>query len=497
MLTVDAPRSAGAAPDLDQRKATGSSAASSPGTCPAPRRADGATGCTGRAAGGLAVDAEAITGGSVVPLTLRPGRAAGRRARRLAAPRLEGYEALRLDRARPPAGRRDPHAASSPSRRTTTSGGCVDATGVQIPGVLDDLYADAADRDLGVTLARPHARRCPLWAPTAQDVDLLVWRRPARRADSAGPDAARWRRRLVGDRRVAWNGARLPLRGRWSTCRRTGEVETNPVTDPYSRGADDELGAVGGRRPRRPGAAARRAGRTPHKPRARPARGLAPSTSCTSATSRSATRPCRPRTAAPTWRSPTTTATACSTCGRSPTPGSTPCTCCRPSTSPRSRSAAAEQATPACDLASFAPGLARSSRPASTAVARHGRLQLGLRPVALHGAGGLLRHRSARAPRPHACEFRTMVAGPQRRRPAGRHGRGLQPHRRRRARTRSRVLDRIVPGYYHRLDATGAVETSTCCAEHRHRARDDGEADGRLGASRGRGTTRSTASGST
>src|SRR5690606_13939005 len=25
------------------------------------------------------------------------------------------------------------------------------------------------------------------------------------------------------------------------------------------------------------------------------------------------------------------------------------------------------------------------------------------------------------------------------------------------------VLDRVVPGYYHRLDATGAVETSTCC----------------------------------
>jgi len=26
------------------------------------------------------------------------------------------------------------------------------------------------------------------------------------------------------------------------------------------------------------------------------------------------------------------------------------------------------------------------------------------------------------------------------------------------------VLDRVVPGYYHRLDATGVVETSTCCA---------------------------------
>ena len=25
------------------------------------------------------------------------------------------------------------------------------------------------------------------------------------------------------------------------------------------------------------------------------------------------------------------------------------------------------------------------------------------------------------------------------------------------------VLDRVVPGYYHRLNAEGAVETSTCC----------------------------------
>jgi pullulanase len=39
----------------------------------------------------------------------------------------------------------------------------------------------------------------------------------------------------------------------------------------------------------------------------------------------------------------------------------------------------------------------------------------------------------------------------------------------------SSVLDRIVPGYYHRLDATGRVETSTCCAntatEHRMMAK--------------------------
>jgi pullulanase/glycogen debranching enzyme len=59
---------------------------------------------------------------------------------------------------------------------------------------------------------------------------------------------------------------------------------------------------------------------------------------------------------------------------------------------------------------------------------------------------------------------------PAPRRPAGRHGRGLQPHRRSGQHDKS-VLDRIVPGYYHRLDATGKVETSTCCdntaTEHR------------------------------
>ena len=44
------------------------------------------------------------------------------------------------------------------------------------------------------------------------------------------------------------------------------------------------------------------------------------------------------------------------------------------------------------------------------------------------------------------------------------------------------ILDRIVPGYYHRLNpATGAVETSTCCSNTATEHRDDGEADGRLG----------------
>ena len=60
-------------------------------------------------------------------------------------------------------------------------------------------------------------------------------------------------------------------------------------------------------------------------------------------------------------------------------------------------------------------------------------------------------------------EFRAMVQALHARRPARGHGRGLQPHHAPRARRRASVLDRIVPGYYHRLDANGAVERSTCC----------------------------------
>ncbi len=59
------------------------------------------------------------------------------------------------------------------------------------------------------------------------------------------------------------------------------------------------------------------------------------------------------------------------------------------------------------------------------------------------------------------------------------------------------VLDRIVPGYYHRLNADGERGDQHLLRQHRHRARHDGEADGRLGAHLGAATTRWTASAST
>ena len=45
------------------------------------------------------------------------------------------------------------------------------ATGVQIPGVLDDLYTNDAELGAAFTGRTPTLR---LWAPTAQDVKLRL-----------------------------------------------------------------------------------------------------------------------------------------------------------------------------------------------------------------------------------------------------------------------------------------------------------------------------------
>ncbi|MPV36651.1 pullulanase-type alpha-1,6-glucosidase [Georgenia subflava] len=109
-------------------------------------------------------------------------------------------------------------------------------TGVQVPGVLDDLYADAAaDRTLGVEWS-DGAPSLTLWAPTAKDVDLLLW------SDSAGggdPQTVQMTRGADGgwtvDGEAAWAGHAY----RYAVdvyVPATGAVETNMVTDPYSVG---------------------------------------------------------------------------------------------------------------------------------------------------------------------------------------------------------------------------------------------------------------------
>ncbi|WP_278236633.1 pullulanase-type alpha-1,6-glucosidase [Isoptericola sp. AK164] len=120
------------------------------------------------------------------------------------------------------------------------------ATGVQVPGVLDDLYAkEAASRPFGVTV-HPNLKWAlfGLWSPTAKDVDLLVW--PAGRDLGAEPDRFDTARTADGswtldgkaeDKEYPWYGARYQFAvevyvpGGGGT---PGRVETNVVTDPYS-----------------------------------------------------------------------------------------------------------------------------------------------------------------------------------------------------------------------------------------------------------------------
>ncbi len=183
------------------------------------------------AQGGLKIDAEAVTGGSSIPLTFDP---AGLPAAVIANwPHLAAYDALRLS------------AKDANNRKLLGEiltgqvviaeydelGRLVDATGTQIPGVLDDLYQDAKSRRLGLFWVF-NLPVFTLWAPTAKKVTLLV--------DPAGP-ATEIRVPMGRDQDGIWTAwGRSTWRG--GTYRyevevyvpSTGKVEKNVVTDPYS-----------------------------------------------------------------------------------------------------------------------------------------------------------------------------------------------------------------------------------------------------------------------
>ena len=105
------------------------------------------------------------------------------------------------------------------------AGTLVGFTGVQIPGVLDDLYASAARAKLGPTW-RGRTPRLAVWAPTAKDVELVLGER--RLAMRRGRDGV-WR--IEG--RPSWRNAEYAYA---VSVYVPDEVVTNVVTDPYSLG---------------------------------------------------------------------------------------------------------------------------------------------------------------------------------------------------------------------------------------------------------------------
>ena len=180
------------------------------------------------AQGGLTLGPDGVHGGVEIPLAYDPAGLSPEL--RALFPHLAAYPAFKV-----PAARLDDVPAALKSQlavsATDGSGDPVDATSLQIPGVLDDL--DTYTGPLGVTFDHgvPTLR---LWAPTARSVKLHLFAdsRPATTdsvLDMKPGASGRWA--LTGD--ASWYG-KFYLYEVEVYVRSTGRVERNLVTDPYS-----------------------------------------------------------------------------------------------------------------------------------------------------------------------------------------------------------------------------------------------------------------------
>jgi pullulanase len=110
----------------------------------------------------------------------------------------------------------------------------VDATSLQLPGVLDDLFY--FDGQLGANFA-DGAVQFSLWAPTAQKVQLFVYDDPNGTVPTIYPmiqkDRGVWETK-AGD--YSWVNHKYYLYEVIVFSRTAGQIVTNLVTDPYSLG---------------------------------------------------------------------------------------------------------------------------------------------------------------------------------------------------------------------------------------------------------------------
>jgi pullulanase-type alpha-1,6-glucosidase len=178
---------------------------------------------------GIALDGDALSGGESIALErVSGGLTAEQRAR---FPHLANHQAFRL-----PQG---VDAASLLREQLVVSaaaggGALASATGVQVPGALDDLYADgAADVPLGVTLDGG-VPTLTLWAPTARSVSLHRFDAPRggeadvsamTRDDATGAWSVTGTADWLGDYYLYEVEVYAPT---------TQRIERNLVTDPYS-----------------------------------------------------------------------------------------------------------------------------------------------------------------------------------------------------------------------------------------------------------------------
>ena len=419
--------------------------------------------------GGLGVDAESVTGGSVADLTYDP---AGLPAAVVSAhPELKGYLALRLS------DKTVKQAGSILQGQVAVAlyddlGRLLDATGVQTPGVLDDLYGAAASGAYGVTwkshspLFMVPSFTSPsfaLWAPTAQRVSVLLWPASAS-ADAPACQATRvpmtrhpdgsW----AADPGARWKGARY-LYEVVVFAPTTGKVETNLVTDPYSvaltlnstRSVAVDLADPALKPTIWQGSPApvlkQRVDQTIYELQVRdfsvsdltvPAEHRG--SYLAFADNGDGTKHLRALAAAGLNTVHLLPTFDIASIEEDP----------------------AKQLTPACDLASYAPDSTEQQK-CVTAVASKDAFNWGYDPFHwMAPEGSYASSATAADGGSRVSEFRTMVGGL--------HADGLRVvldqvfnHTPTSGQASTSVLDKVVPGYYQRLNATGAVETSTCC----------------------------------
>ncbi|WDF32955.1 pullulanase-type alpha-1,6-glucosidase [Arthrobacter agilis] len=404
--------------------------------------------------GGLAVEDGAVLGGTFRELAVRGADLSPDLAATY--PHLAGATALTL-------GKKDARTAGELLKgqlllaAITPDGSLLATTGVQVPGVLDHLYAGAARQELGLTW-KGRAPHLALWAPTARSVSVQVFRDGAggepiaTRALRAGKDGV-WSVR--GEK--GWQGAYYVYDVEVFVPE-TGAVEHNIVTDPYSVGlstnserslfvdlADPAL---------MPPSWSRLAKPTVQKPEELSVYELhVRDFSITDTTVPEAER----GTYAAFGHPASAGMTRLSELADS---GLNAVHLLPVNDIGTIQEDRALQAEPACDLASFAPDGTEQQECVSAVAAADG-FNWGYDPLHYTTPEGSYSTDPSDGTR--IAEFRTMVSSL--------NAAGLRViqdvvynHTAGAGQSSTNNLDRIVPGYYHRLDPeSGAVETSTCC----------------------------------
>ncbi|GAA2884360.1 pullulanase-type alpha-1,6-glucosidase [Microbacterium esteraromaticum] len=369
-------------------------------------------------------------------------------------PALGGYLALRVPDADVAALLKGQLAVA----QRDTTGALTAFTGMQIAGVLDDLYADQVQKQtLGVTFAgvNPTFR---LWAPTAQSATLLTW------DAEAGADAEPVRHKAAYDRASGvWTvKGKKALKNDeylWEVvvyAPTTGRIETNRVTDPYSVAltensersvavdlADKAFQPKDWRKTKTP-VVDRPVDRAIYELHIRDF--SIGDTSVPAAERGTYLAFTRDGAGAKQLRQ--LADAGINTVHLLPSFDI--------ATIEENRDA---QATPACDLGSYGPA-DTAQQACVSAIAGDDGFNWGYDPYHYSTPEGSYAVNPEGGAR--VAEFRSMVGAL--------HGMGLQVvldqvfnHTAASGQGDRSVLDRVVPGYYHRLNAAGAVETSTCC----------------------------------